>query len=529
MTLLQLSDISDRTEVRASVCVIGAGPAGALAAYRLARQGVSVLLLESGSLKAADSDETLNEVESSSGEYQGARLGRRRGLGGTSAEWGGRLIPLTPHDMSERAYIDGPAWPVSWARLQQFSEEICQLLDVAAPKDVAHDKTLKKHAFYDQDIVLRQPAIVPMRARNIFSALHRRVRRKENLRTVLDATVTGFVLDRERGVVNGVRARSRTGREMVVKADQFVLAAGALESTRLLLLLDRLADGRPFASCQALGRYFQDHLVVDLGQVIGGRPQLVQRLAGRPGMGGLSRALHLELSPEVQQAEKITSAYVSLHLDASGQAAVYDLRNLLRDLQQPGGRMRRSDAFLLSRSASLVARMGLWSLYPHRAFLPEGVKLKAQLRIEQRPSAARRISLSSAHDRLGVPRIRLAWGADAHDARALEKARTRFLSAWDRSGLGKSCLIAWESYGTDAPNALGNLARDVYHPSGTTRMGVNGHNSVVDSDLFCHHVPNLSVLSASVFPTAGSANPTLTLLQLCAHASDAIGRRATSA
>lgn len=38
--------------------------------------------------------------------------------------------------------------------------------------------------------------------------------------------------------------------------------------------------------------------------------------------------------------------------------------------------------------------------------------------------------------------------------------------------------------------------------------------SIVDTELTCHAVPNLSVLSTAVFPRAGSGNPTLTLLKL---------------
>ena len=45
-------------------------------------------------------------------------------------------------------------------------------------------------------------------------------------------------------------------------------------------------------------------------------------------------------------------------------------------------------------------------------------------------------------------------------------------------------------------------------------MSVDPKDGVVDTDCRVHGVSNLYVASASVFPTSGQANPTLTLLAL---------------
>lgn len=52
------------------------------------------------------------------------------------------------------------------------------------------------------------------------------------------------------------------------------------------------------------------------------------------------------------------------------------------------------------------------------------------------------------------------------------------------------------------------------HILGTTRMGDDPEDSVVDRNLLHHQVRNLVVLGGSVFPTSGPANPTLTLSAL---------------
>jgi gluconate 2-dehydrogenase alpha chain len=48
------------------------------------------------------------------------------------------------------------------------------------------------------------------------------------------------------------------------------------------------------------------------------------------------------------------------------------------------------------------------------------------------------------------------------------------------------------------------------HAYGGTRMGDNSETNVVDRWGFCHEVPNLGVLGASVMGTSGARNPTLT-------------------
>jgi choline dehydrogenase-like flavoprotein len=52
-------------------------------------------------------------------------------------------------------------------------------------------------------------------------------------------------------------------------------------------------------------------------------------------------------------------------------------------------------------------------------------------------------------------------------------------------------------------------ASDGYHQVGSTRMGEDPAQSVVDPSLKVHGLENLFVASSSVFPTSGQANSTL--------------------
>jgi choline dehydrogenase-like flavoprotein len=60
------------------------------------------------------------------------------------------------------------------------------------------------------------------------------------------------------------------------------------------------------------------------------------------------------------------------------------------------------------------------------------------------------------------------------------------------------------------------------HILGTTPMGTDTAESVVDSGLMHHQVRNLLVMGGSVFPTAAPANPTLTICALSMRAADKV-------
>lgn len=62
--------------------------------------------------------------------------------------------------------------------------------------------------------------------------------------------------------------------------------------------------------------------------------------------------------------------------------------------------------------------------------------------------------------------------------------------------------------------------RGSFHHMGTTRMHADPKRGVVDGDCRMHGIENLHVAGSSVFPTSGTANPTLTILALAFRLAD---------
>jgi len=75
----------------------------------------------------------------------------------------------------------------------------------------------------------------------------------------------------------------------------------------------------------------------------------------------------------------------------------------------------------------------------------------------------------------------------------------------------------------EVPREL-RLDSNAYHHMGSTRMHRNPRLGVVDADSRVHGISNLFVAGSSVFPTSGSANPTLTIVALSLRLADHLKR-----
>jgi choline dehydrogenase-like flavoprotein len=157
-------------------------------------------------------------------------------------------------------------------------------------------------------------------------------------------------------------------------------------------------------------------------------------------------------------------------------------------------------------------------------YWPSNVDLQLKIWIEQLPRWQNRICLSDQTDDLQVPRLKLEWAATDAEERASRVMVEKICRYWQRH-LIRICDLKWNPLISETGGCLMDAAADLAHPAGSTRMGETPSSSVVDPDMMVHRIPNLSVASSSVFPTSGSANPTLTIMQLAMRAADALARR----
>ncbi len=526
--IIDLSSCADNQFKRAPICVVGAGIAGLIVAHRLRLAGIHVVVLESGPIAADNRENPLNRVVSLGRPYHGALKGRARGLGGTSTMWGGALLPFLESDLADRPSFGLPAWPVALNGLAPFLRDVEVLFGVdEGPYDLEAIATPMLRQWVppsDADFVLRFAKWPNFKKRNVASLFKAEITKDPGLEIWVNATVTQFSCDVTSGRLRSVKAVSAGGRLVDVRADHFVICAGAIESTRLLLLLDRQHSDQFFGGSSALGRFFHDHISSPVARLHPRQPTDLNRMAGFRFVDGTMRSMRFELSPAAQVADGVASAFVHISF-ASKESGGFDvLRDVMRSLQRSGW-IFPGDLMRLAKHSPYLARLCYWRFVRGQLLWPQPASYDLNIVAEQLPRANSRISLSEQIDDLGCPVAAIDWRVEAPDIETIRSCLLRFGSYWKRHGCDSIAQLEWIlDEVTPSAMLVPNSILDIYHPGGTTRMGSNPRTAIVDADLTTFSVRNLSVASTSVFPSGASANPTLMLMAFGLRLADHLTR-----
>ena len=515
---LKLSD-PDSIEIQTQVCIIGAGTGGIFLAQRLRKSGLQVVVLEAGDELAKPPEAVGQRCVQEGIRYRGAESGRRFGLGGTSTLWGGQLIPLMPSDMEARPAVGFDPWPIAYSEVAAHFHKVKTQLGLPS-HDMAEsgDVSLGRFPFLsrlDGDFQLRLSEWLPFRTRNFSKAFSEKLKTDNGLEVWLNAAVVGLThlpnIDTHR--IAAVKARSANGKTLEVRADAVVVCAGALESTRLLLALDESSGGLISRQGAPLGRYFSDHLSVTCGRFECHDWRRYNLETAPIFANGVMRTPRLELTGAAQERLAVSSAFAHFTFVTDGETGFDVVRNFLRKRQGEQRGLGLSPA-VMGRVLNDVTAMAYWRSIHRRLWIPRKAELLLQVDIEQTANWDSRLSLADDRDELGRKRLAIDWRITPEDARVIRTVAERAVKAWrnlplrDVAQLRLTLPDGFESF---------DSLYDVYHPTGTLRMGSSPRGSVVDANLRVWAFDNCYVSSTAVFPSAGSANPGLTHLALTAR------------
>jgi len=483
------------------VCVVGAGPAGLALARALGNTGRTVTVLESGGFLPSLPTQDLNEGEVLGEPYAGLQQTRHRRVGGTTNIWnvvvdhqaGAKYVPLSRRDLE--------AWPIGWEELEPFYREAQEVCGLGPFEYGAEAWATDGRSPFDLTGTGLTSGVYQFGSADRFSLdLVGELQRMENVRLVSSSTVVGLSIDAAGQRVRSLRVAPVSGQPFDVEARTFVLACGAVENTRLLLLAG--AGGRGGSSW--LGRGFMEHARDFSLVLVPDSPEVFERAHFydfHVGAGGVRIGGRLTLTDDALSSLDLPSASLTL-------------------VPRVGAGKRPSRESRVDPEAVGVPRVGNrkrygWSTQePARRFDVFGMVMN----LEQRPHLENRIELGEARDRFGnpLPRLHLHWTAEEQDR--LDRLRVH-LGEWFRSaGLGKLRIQRGRHPDLSA-----------HHHAGTTRMADHPNDGVTDPEGRVFGVKNLYVTGASLFPTAGFANPTLTVVALALRLARYLGAGESSA
>jgi choline dehydrogenase-like flavoprotein len=501
--------------VPSQVCVVGAGIAGLVLARKLALAGVDVVVLEAGGRSIEDAGQRLfAEAELKGQPHVGTTEGRFRVFGGTSLRWGGQVLSMSR---------DAEAWVVGAEELRPFVAEAEGLLAVGTLPFEAED--------FFRAIGVPVPAML-----NGMSGVEARVskwmafpRRNlapslgkdlvERARVYLHAQVVELVMADGAERVEAVVVRTPAGKVVRFAAEEVVVAAGTVETSRLML-----ASGVGNGNDQ-VGRNFHDHVTVAAATLTGAaRARVVSEL--RPWVffaggvmdvrGGTLHSVKLEASRDLRQRLGLNPILAHLAIVEPEGSGIAVVREMLTSLQRGEfGKALTTHALKIPGAMWDGARLILGAKLRGRRFISEGAAVKLQFNLAQDRPSCSRISLSEKSDEAGVREVVVDWRVSEQELGTMRKYAAHLQAEFEAMGLTG---VEWaEGMFDDAP-MVG--LEDARHAMGGVCMGNDPRTSVVDAAMRVHGVGNLSVASAAVFPDGSAQLPTLTMMALALRLAD---------
>lgn len=436
------------------VCVIGSGFAGAHLSLRMLSLGHSVVLLEAGGVDVPPAVlEQRFRCEVSGNTPYPVQASRLIGPGGSSGHWSGILSRMWPDDFRMRSlYGIGADWPIDAAAVEGYLCEAQELLAGSGPPEAAAAEPPRSCPYPDET---EGPGDAPSlnggrwafyqlaRSRRFGAPVRLQDEEIPRLRRAKGALflegMQALRLHSENGrTIDAVVCIDAHGRLHRVRAQRFVVAAGAFESPRLLL--------------QSKSRWHPE------------------------GLGNRGRHLGRNFS--------VHPAYRSHFASAA--------------LRRFRGRSYRSNS-----DEARLRRAGLDAIAWQVNVRADDVMLVAQTEVVGTPGNRLTVGQADEHG-MSIPLVHLDLGD--RDRRTLAQAR--------------GTIDALSDELADPGGDHRQEQRFRMHPAGMCRMANRAADGVVDADLKVFGVDNLYVSGACVFPTAGTCNPTLTVVALSLRLAD---------
>jgi choline dehydrogenase-like flavoprotein len=538
------------------IVIIGAGVAGAMLAYRLAKAGATVLVLEAGirnpsrsqmvgkyaiaaaktphspyvqaeaDAKAPSPDSPTDYYEQPPAPHTLFKSTYERRTGGSTWHWLGHTPRLLRNDFRMKSQYGGsslPAamvdWPITYDDLEPWYCEAEREMGVAGSQEewdglfgsqrskpfpmsmiwpsysdlwianridgktfegvdyrVRSTPSARNSEIYDG----RPPCagnsicvpLCPIGAK-YDGSVHIAKALKEGA-SVWEQCVVNKLNKEADGSVHEVNFLTYAGVSHTVTAELIVIAAHAIETPKLLLI-----SGLANSSGQ-VGRNLMDHLSKS---TFGLAPEKLFPFRGPPSTSGIESFRDGEFRRE---------------------RAGFRL-----SLNNDGWSRKNSPYAEIIESVSNKQLIGVElqsAVFEHVA---RQVRLSCS--VEVAPDANNRVELSNLKDALGLPRPKITFAPPDYSFKGLTQATNAMGDMFRLMGATDLDL------GSD-PTAYDGAG----HIMGTCRMGNDPTTSVVDAQCRTHDHKNLFIAGASVFPTVGSANPTLSLVALALRAAQEI-------
>ncbi len=493
--------------------VIGTGAGGAPLLSRLAKAGLKVVALEAGSFWNPATDFATDEVAQSKLFWNDERLSAGNnplafGNNNSGIGVGGSTLHFTAYTPRPQAddfnlYSEfgvGKNWPIGYDDLERYLDEIEQFIGVSGPSFYPWGK--ERNSSYPlaplplngaaqlMEKGCKSLGITTSPAPN--AALSAKYY-QEGIGWRNACTNRGFC---QAGCTTGGKS------SMDVTYIPFAMHFGAeIRDNCFVTQLDAKDNKITAVAYTKNGVEYRQrckHLFLCAGAIETPRLLLMNEIANSSGQVGKNFMAHTGLQIWGQFEEDIRP------FKSIPGSLISEDYHRPKEVDFAGGYLLQSIGVMPVTYASQMARgRGLWG----DAFMQamRGYNHTAGINIlgDCLPYKENFVELSDEKDERGLPKPRIHFTSMENEKRLTFHANTIMREIWKEAG-------ATDVWAFDR-NA---------HIIGTCRMGNEADKSVVNQECRSHDVPNLYIVDNSVFPSALSVNPALTIMAVSLYAAD---------
>lgn len=518
-----------------NLCVIGAGPAGIILVleYLKLNPTKKVVLVEygDGRIKNKLDDTIINKNEINHHEpYECTN----KGLGGSSATWGGRCVMYDEVDFEDRPIIKGGC---TWDKT--LFEEVNSFL----PETVPYFECGESRFSLNEIVQLRNKRIVEgFKEGDVTDSVVERWsmptrfgdRYKKELDEIKNLTLLEgfeartFEKNNVSNKIEKLKVRNiSSNEEIIIESDSYVICAGTQESTRILLRNTTVFEKTP----TSLGRYYQGHLSGKIASVrFKGNPKLTDY--GFLKEDDIYIRRRFQFSKDFLVANNLLNTAIwldnPLYYNPKHKSGAMSLMYLAM-ITPILGKKLAPPAIAHSVTKGMVYKVpshifNILKDFPKSIVEPLKIFYKRYLLKRKLPgiflySPDNVYALHFHAEQIPEFTSAMSLGEDGEslviDYKILEEDIQSVIQLHEKlddylKNLGCGELEYWFNK-EELVREIRLMSKDGIHQSGTTRIAKSRDQGVVDFNLKVFDTENLFVCSSSVFPTSGQANPTFYL------------------
>ena len=501
------------------LCIIGAGMNGQIIANHLKKKKIKIALIDSGDFKFDYAIQKSGSHTSTGISYptedtiKDHKTKSVKQFGGSANQWSNQTMFFTKNEIEDRPWLASDLkWQISYNELGTYYKKILKLLfsnsigtkpenlpNVTDYKESYFDNTFLNNNIFDFPNSFHPKKIQKFNYKSKFS---KKLINAHNIKIFTKYTATNFTFDENKKSILNVEIKSLKNTHHI-KSKIFILCAGGIENPRILL---NNIKNNTLLKNELIGKYFMEHPITKIG-TIHLKKEVPLSTFFTIFKNNYNYRKGIRFTEVQQKQNKILNSHIFINpvFEENNYAKIRKIIKTLLKIKRPTNIILKNLSinnlleniyFAPTKNTNFFINNFIRLYFNKISHNFTFTKLEVMYHGEQSPNISSKVYLNDSKDINNLNNMNIEWKLNHHDYNSIDHFKNYFIN-------NPSDLFLFSD---DSSAEI----KSQNHKTGTTRMGDNKLDGVVDKNCKIFDINNLYVSGSSVFRTSGSANPGIT-------------------